>query len=474
MSLSQNFTVKNSINTLGRYLSSGNDLSTIFAPINVLSVLTKIDNTPIGSVTPSTGVFTSLSAQTFQFNNNSTTSSTGTGNLVFATSPSIGSPTITGHPTIEGVTSSGATGTGRFVFDNSPTLISPSLGNFTATGGTVNGNFSVNGSLFISGSANYVNQNSLVISEPIIYLNEVSFGSTNDIGFVANYNANGYAHTGLLRDHTSSATTAGPFTWYLFSNMTQEPSSNNVFGNSKTIDTLVANTSGTHTGNASTATNLLNSINFTATGDVTTDSAQSFNGSGNVALPLTIGTNKVTYSKFQQVAANTILGNSTGSTANVSEIPASSTGLTVLNASNAAAVATAAGLGTSNDVTFKTVTTSNGTQTSKTQVFTGSSTGNASLTVSTFPKTSYTTIKYIAQIKQTNSTLSGARATLEILVTNNGATSTWDGTYYGIIDTSGIFSNVDVSTTGSTVDLTFTLIGANNFTINVIAQGLTD
>lgn len=32
------------------------------------------------------------------------------------------SPTITGHPTIEGVTSTGATGTGKFVFSGAPTL----------------------------------------------------------------------------------------------------------------------------------------------------------------------------------------------------------------------------------------------------------------------------------------------------------------------------------------------------------------
>ena len=37
-------------------------------------------------------------------------------------------PTFTGHPTIEGVTSTGATGTGKFVFDTSPTLITPLLG----------------------------------------------------------------------------------------------------------------------------------------------------------------------------------------------------------------------------------------------------------------------------------------------------------------------------------------------------------
>ena len=51
------------------------------------------------------------------------TTATGTGSPVRAASP-----TITGHPTIEGVTSTGATGTGKFVFDTSPTLVTPILG----------------------------------------------------------------------------------------------------------------------------------------------------------------------------------------------------------------------------------------------------------------------------------------------------------------------------------------------------------
>jgi hypothetical protein len=53
---------------------------------------------------------------------------TGTGLLVFNNSP-----TIAGHPTVEGVTSTGATGTGKFVFDGSPTLVTPTLGAATAT-----------------------------------------------------------------------------------------------------------------------------------------------------------------------------------------------------------------------------------------------------------------------------------------------------------------------------------------------------
>lgn len=67
-------------------------------------------------------------------NATSITSQTGTGTkFVVDTSPVIVTPTISGHFTLEGVTSTGATGTGRIVFDNSPTLITASLGSSTAT-----------------------------------------------------------------------------------------------------------------------------------------------------------------------------------------------------------------------------------------------------------------------------------------------------------------------------------------------------
>jgi hypothetical protein len=60
------------------------------------------------------------------------TGATGTGNFVFSIAP-----TITGHPTIEGVTSTGATGSGAFVFATSPTLVTPTVG--VATGTSWNG-----------------------------------------------------------------------------------------------------------------------------------------------------------------------------------------------------------------------------------------------------------------------------------------------------------------------------------------------
>ena len=44
--------------------------------------------------------------------------------------------TVTGHTTFEGVTSTGATGTGKLVYDTSPTLVTPALGTPSALVGT--------------------------------------------------------------------------------------------------------------------------------------------------------------------------------------------------------------------------------------------------------------------------------------------------------------------------------------------------
>jgi hypothetical protein len=93
---------------------------------------------------PTSGTLASTASNLGQF---ATTTSTGLfnvmadptgsgGSLVFASSPTITSPTIAGHATIEGVTSTGATGTGNFVFSSSPTLYSASLTGTPVIGGT--------------------------------------------------------------------------------------------------------------------------------------------------------------------------------------------------------------------------------------------------------------------------------------------------------------------------------------------------
>ena len=66
---------------------------------------------------------TAATGNIFKVNSNSITGYTGSGATIVL---SVG-PTITGHPTVEGITSTGAIGTGRFVFDTAPTLDSPVL-----------------------------------------------------------------------------------------------------------------------------------------------------------------------------------------------------------------------------------------------------------------------------------------------------------------------------------------------------------
>ena len=78
--------------------------------------------------TPVTTTGTKLNYLTSATGTTGTTSS----NIVFSAGP-----TLTGHPTIEGVTSTGATGTGNLVFSASPVFTTPNIG--TATG-SITGN----------------------------------------------------------------------------------------------------------------------------------------------------------------------------------------------------------------------------------------------------------------------------------------------------------------------------------------------
>jgi len=58
-------------------------------------------------------------------------------NVAFPANVSVaGTLAVTGHVTLEGVTSTGATGTGKLVYDGSPTLVTPNIG--AATGVSLN------------------------------------------------------------------------------------------------------------------------------------------------------------------------------------------------------------------------------------------------------------------------------------------------------------------------------------------------
>lgn len=351
-------------------------------------------------------------------------------------------------------------------------LTTPASGVFTGIRTT--GDLSVGGSLFVDGSSAFINTTNLVIDDPIIFLAEGNLSDNIDIGFTGAYNhgLTPKRHTGLVRDGTGGG---GTGKWTLFSGLsteilsaTQIPFSDP----SLVIDTLRANIEGTLTGNVSgAALSAVQANRFTtgrtisATGDITYVSGL-FDGTANVTGVATISSNVVTYGKIQQVGANKILGNPTGSTANVSEIDCTTSGRRLLSATSAAEQRNSLELGSSNIVTFNEVVINNGVKAVASDVY--HNTGTNTITVATFPNAMYQSAKFTALVTRTSDP--PRRCTLEILAARDN--TTWEGTVYGIVDPAGIFQNVDISTPSSTVDLTFTLIGAVNHSITVYSQAL--
>ncbi len=65
---------------------------------------------------------------------------------------------------------------------------------------TTTGNVVVGGNLQVTGTTTTVNQTSLAIEDPLIYLNDGSTVSNPDLGFAGNYNDGTYKHAGLFAD----------------------------------------------------------------------------------------------------------------------------------------------------------------------------------------------------------------------------------------------------------------------------------
>jgi hypothetical protein len=117
-------------------------------------------------------------------------------------------------------------------------------------------------------------------------------------------------------------------------------------------------------------------------------------------------------------------------------------------------------------VSGSSVTVTNGSQQTNSNIFYYSGSSNPSTAIPTFNNTTYKTAKYVFRINKSG----GASASGEILVNYNTGNSTWEGTVYGILDSGNIFSGVDVSTSSSTIDLTFTFIGAGTYNVTIIGN----
>lgn len=144
---------------------------------------------PSAFATDADNSVTTFGNKSFNTDNNNTlkiasgtalTATTGTGGTVVLSA----APTLTGHPTIEGVTSTGATGTGNLVYSTSPTLTTPVLG--TPTSGTVTNltgtaNININGTVGAT-TPNTVSATNVNVTGSSIPANGIYLPSANTVG----------------------------------------------------------------------------------------------------------------------------------------------------------------------------------------------------------------------------------------------------------------------------------------------------
>jgi hypothetical protein len=113
-------------------------------------------------------------------------------------------------------------------------FINPS---FTGSG-SINGDFAITGNLVVNGTSTTINVATLSTTDSLIKLaNNNIVSDTLDIGFYGQYYNSGVKYAGLVREGTGG-TNAGTF--YLFKDLTSEPTSNTVNYASLTKASLVA------------------------------------------------------------------------------------------------------------------------------------------------------------------------------------------------------------------------------------------
>jgi hypothetical protein len=167
----------------------------------------------LGAITPTTvngntfttGTYTltGAAAKTLTFNNSITLAGTDSTTMTFPSTNATlartdAANTFTGHQTIEGVTSTGATGTGALVFATSPTLVTPALGGATAT------------SITISASAGTTGATNAPSVGSKLYFTPFTNGTTTSITLPGSpASGNNFTLYALACNGTSTFTTSG-------------------------------------------------------------------------------------------------------------------------------------------------------------------------------------------------------------------------------------------------------------------------
>lgn len=143
---------------------------------------------------------------------------TGTGSLVFNTSPNINTSITTSSASFA-IANTNAT-TVNIAGAATTLNLGNTSGNTTIHNElTVDGNATINGNLSISGTLTKLNETSLAIEDPFIYLNDGSTVTDPDLGIAGNYNDGTYRHAGIFSDASDS------HKWKFFKGLEVEPSS---------------------------------------------------------------------------------------------------------------------------------------------------------------------------------------------------------------------------------------------------------
>lgn len=211
-------------------VSTGNGMTG--GPITTTGTVSVLANSGIAA--NSTGVFVKTGSNIFI---------DGSGNVAVNSTPTFQDVIINGNTTLGDSTSDVVTVSAQITGNLMPSAnITYYLGNNTlrwnevhaqnvhSNSGYFDGNVQISGDLIVSGNVTTTNVNSVVVSDPMLYLAGNNYLSDLvDIGFVANYSPDGIAqlHTGFFRDATDGI-------WKLFTGSQQELSGNNTVNTTAT------------------------------------------------------------------------------------------------------------------------------------------------------------------------------------------------------------------------------------------------
>ncbi len=127
------------------------------------------------------------------------------------------------------------TGTGNLVFNTSPSFVTPNIGNATGsvtyatnagnatttsqtsfTTLSTSGDVNVGGNIYISGSTTIISGSTTTVADPLLYIANNNPANLNDIGFLGHFTSSTYQHTGLFRQASTGI-------WQLVSGVVPEP-----------------------------------------------------------------------------------------------------------------------------------------------------------------------------------------------------------------------------------------------------------